>query len=453
MTTRKLTRRRLLQGASIALGMVVAGCAQQPPSPVSQPTSAPVATEAPPTVVPPTEAKPVSLSLWGWWDTRMNIYAEAAKAYAADQPNVQIAVETVPGGELNQKVYAALAAGTGPTMLKMGTNFFKLREEGHLIELPEEIFPSDWLKQTYPDVDWSIYGRYVFTTGAMPVLMIYNKKMFADAGLDPEVPPATWADLLAFARKLTQKDDSGAISVCGYVPAMDDYPGVELTYQTGGNIIQIQDGKQVSGWTTDAVRQVYQLLSDMAFKDMVWDSSFPGDTEAVGTGKAAITIDESWIIGEFKNTYADVYGDLGYALPATPSGKADPYYGYKRYVLDVAVMKGRADEYLPAFQFIEYMQKQRPDVIMRLCEISTLIPNRPDLTSDPKVLESPVNKVGIEALPKEYDVVMQPDELWQIVADLVNRIAVQQVPLEEALALADAEWQQVLDDGLAKYMR
>jgi multiple sugar transport system substrate-binding protein len=35
--------------------------------------------------------------------------------------------------------------------------------------------------------------------------LIYNKKLFREAGLDPEKPPVTWDDVLAYALKLTKK--------------------------------------------------------------------------------------------------------------------------------------------------------------------------------------------------------------------------------------------------------
>lgn len=42
-------------------------------------------------------------------------------------------------------------------------------------------------------------------------LLYYNKEMFAEAGLDPEKPPTTWAELLEYAEKLTVRDASGNV--------------------------------------------------------------------------------------------------------------------------------------------------------------------------------------------------------------------------------------------------
>jgi sn-glycerol 3-phosphate transport system substrate-binding protein len=67
-----------------------------------------------------------------------------------------------------------------------------------------------------------VYGYYSTTDGkllSMPFnsstpVMYWNKEMFKKAGLDPDVPPKTWADVGAAARKLV---DSGA--KCGFTTA------------------------------------------------------------------------------------------------------------------------------------------------------------------------------------------------------------------------------------------
>ena len=46
-------------------------------------------------------------------------------------------------------------------------------------------------------------------------LLYYNKDMFEAAGLDPEVAPRTFDDVAAYAEQLTQRDDSGNVTVSG----------------------------------------------------------------------------------------------------------------------------------------------------------------------------------------------------------------------------------------------
>ena len=72
-------------------------------------------------------------------------------------------------------------------------------------------------------------GRvYCFSTGvATNGLLLYSKKDFKNAGLDPNVPPKTIAELDAYAEKLYKTNANGDYSVVGFYPwywYMTTYP-------------------------------------------------------------------------------------------------------------------------------------------------------------------------------------------------------------------------------------
>lgn len=450
MASKLLTRRKALEAAGIAgLTLGLAACTQSTPAPTQN-----AATAAAPTAEPatPATAAKVTLSLWGWWDIRMKIYENAGLAYTARNPSIEIKVETLPGEEIQQKVYAAVAANTGPNMLKMGEFFFKMREQDMLLPYPEDLFPDSWLREMYPNVPWEHYGRHVIPTGACASILIYNKKMFAEAGLDPENPPATWDDFIDAAIKLTQADENGTINVVGFVPPQQ-WPGLDWIYQVNGNIVRKEGDKQLATLDSPEATRAFQLLSDLAFVHKVWDPAFPNNIEAVGTGKAAMIQDESWVLGDLSSTYADVYKDLGFAAPPTPTGKAEPYYGHKSMVLDISALKGRPAEYDPTFQFLEYLYKESKDTFWELAELVSLGTERKDLFDDPRITASPALSKVSEVLPKEYDPVQPPEELNPIFLNMVNQLAVEQKPVADCLAYGQAEWQKLLDQGLAKYIR
>jgi multiple sugar transport system substrate-binding protein len=51
--------------------------------------------------------------------------------------------------------------------------------------------------------------------------LFWNKDLFAAAGLDPERPPQTMEELVEYAKKLTIRDEKGALSQVGFIP---DFP-------------------------------------------------------------------------------------------------------------------------------------------------------------------------------------------------------------------------------------
>jgi sn-glycerol 3-phosphate transport system substrate-binding protein len=75
-----------------------------------------------------------------------------------------------------------------------------------------------WLNSFYPA--FMMNSRTDGKTWGVPfqrstVVMYYNKELFKEAGLDPNRPPETWADLKAAATKLTKKDASGKVTQWG----------------------------------------------------------------------------------------------------------------------------------------------------------------------------------------------------------------------------------------------
>jgi sn-glycerol 3-phosphate transport system substrate-binding protein len=86
------------------------------------------------------------------------------------------------------------------------------------------------------------------------IVLYWNKEAFREAGLDPEVPPATWQEHAAFAEKLTKRA-GGEISRWGV-----EIPGTGFTYwlyqaltTEAGTILADASGKKVSLDTPEAV--------------------------------------------------------------------------------------------------------------------------------------------------------------------------------------------------------
>jgi multiple sugar transport system substrate-binding protein len=434
-----LNRRAFLRTMGAAgAGLVLSACA-----PATAPAGGAPAAPA---------AEAATITLWGWWDMRMAIYNAAGQSFMEANPDVTVLVETLPGGELEQKVYSALAAGTGPNMLKMAEFFFRMREEELLLPFPDDIFPDSWFKEVYPSVDWDAYGRYVVPTSSCGTILVYNKAMFEEAGLDPESPPTTWDAFIEAAKATTQSDASG-ITRCGFVPS-EEYPGLSQVYQQGGNIIDISGDAQTATITSPEVERAFQHLADLALVHKVWDPTFPDNIESVGTGLAAMTEDQAWIIGEFTNTYADIYPNLGFAPNPTPTGEPDPYYGYKSTVLSVSALSGHEDQAPATFRFLEHLyQTVGKDIYMELAQLLSCAPARADLVDDPRLQENPGLAMVAQVIPYEKDPVQPPPEMYDLWLNTLQKMVMENEPAAVALAQLNTDVQALVDQGLAKYLR
>jgi sn-glycerol 3-phosphate transport system substrate-binding protein len=92
----------------------------------------------------------------------------------------------------------------------------------------------------YYSVGGKLYGM-PFNTSA-PILY-YNKTMFKAAGLDPEKPPRTYAEVLDYAKKLTKKDASGKVQVAGYGIAIYGWIFEQLNATAGGLYLNNGNGR------------------------------------------------------------------------------------------------------------------------------------------------------------------------------------------------------------------
>ncbi|MCR0983714.1 ABC transporter substrate-binding protein [Roseomonas populi] len=135
--------------------------------------------------------------------------------YCADfeRANPGIRVRPVYTGTYQDSITKALTAARGGDAPQMAcllsTDMFTLIDEGVVVswdELPGA--DKSWMDGFYPG--FMENSRTGGKTWGIPfqrstIVMYYNKDAFREAGLNPDVAPATWAEQVEFARKLTKR--------------------------------------------------------------------------------------------------------------------------------------------------------------------------------------------------------------------------------------------------------
>lgn len=428
----KVSRRTFLQGVGLAgASLALAACAV-PATSSEEPGSA-----------------PIHLTLWGWWQPRMDVYDGVAQEWAEQRDGYTIEVLAISGRM--EKIASALEAKTHPDLFKMGEEFFPMRREGLLLEFPEEIFTSSWYEETYPSVNWDVYGRYVIPTGVSSTILVYNRTMFEEVGLDPDSPPASWDDFLVAAEATTTRD-SGGITRCGVVPA-DEWRGYNQVLQLGGNVVDSSSGQVTATFDSEESIAGFKFIADLDLVHDVWDRDFPWNGEAVGTGLACMTEEQAWIVGELRASFPDIYDHLGFAPPPTPSGSPDPLYGYKSTVLSVAAFKGREESYDAVYDFLKYLYVDAgTEAYWALAKMISIAPVRSELLNDPRLGEDAGLAMAAQVLAQEHDPVEPPPELGAVYGDAYFRMLNEGMAAEEAMALANEEAQNLFDLGLGAEM-
>lgn len=135
---------------------------------------------------------------------RVSIVAGAMQAtmnkivgkYVAENPGVNVTLELEPEGGVFQ---ALIAAGNQPDLVitSFGPQLGTLAAQNALVPIDTLEGGKDLLERVVPRALQKLYGRnYYVPVGADVTLMIYNRALFEEAGLDPQKPPRTWAEFL-----------------------------------------------------------------------------------------------------------------------------------------------------------------------------------------------------------------------------------------------------------------
>ncbi|MFI0908457.1 extracellular solute-binding protein [Streptomyces sioyaensis] len=142
-----------------------------------------------------------------------------------------------------------------------------------------------------------------------------NTDLWKKAGLTAKDYPTTWAQLKQVAAKLTSKGVTGLVTNGEYARV-----GVFMK-QAGGWITSADQTKMTadSKQNTEALAYVQSLLKSgsMKYASQV-DTNWGG--EALGKGKAAMTIEGNWLAGGMEADFPDVKYTV-VPLPAGPAGK------------------------------------------------------------------------------------------------------------------------------------
>ncbi|GAA0688463.1 extracellular solute-binding protein [Kitasatospora atroaurantiaca] len=167
--------------------------------------------------------------------------------------------------------------------------------------------------------DGKLYG---LPTSNYRMGLLYNRKLFTRAGLDPDKPPATWDEVRAAARKLAALGNG----VNGYGDYSATNQGgwhytAEL-YGLGGAMVS-EDGKKAA-FNTPEGRQVLQNLYDMRWTDNSMGATqglkWPDLMTRMASDKLGMYVgapdDITYMVQTLKGNYAD------YGMGPMPGGKS-----------------------------------------------------------------------------------------------------------------------------------
>lgn len=275
-----------------------------------------------------------SIVVWHWMTDREDALLALAKKYK-EQTGVNVQFHLyAPSDAYAQKVRVGAQTNTLPEVfgiLGESRNLASFIEAGHVANLKEELGSGkdSWKSRFYEEALNTAYfhkdnqfnvpeGYYGIPMDVTTIPMIYNKSLFAKAGLDPEQPPQTWKEFLEAGKKLKAAGVMGFTSGWGeswliYSLATDlahNIMGAEKVMATFAGKVPYTDPQWLE------VFSAFDQLREAGFADPSLVSN--GNKSAERTfalERAGMTFNGSWAV----NVYAGMNPNLQYAPFRPPS--------------------------------------------------------------------------------------------------------------------------------------
>lgn len=138
-------------------------------------------------------------------------------------PNIKVTIRPVPSTDIVAKTQAEVVAGDPPDLAQLVFSDMDFVVNALKARSIESIVPAaeyeEFLKGKHPmhsnglklgELDGKVYGiPYVFSTPNL----FYNADLFRKAGLDPEKPPQTWAEVKQAALAIKEKTGKHGLNI------------------------------------------------------------------------------------------------------------------------------------------------------------------------------------------------------------------------------------------------
>ncbi|MEN2742638.1 sugar ABC transporter substrate-binding protein [Microbacterium sp. X-17] len=342
-----------------------------------------------------------TISVWVR-DSESTLITKLAADFNKSHTDQQVKVTIVPSADYVQKFGTAAAGGNAPDVASMDLVYAPyFASVGALTDISDKVKTLPWKNDMSPA--HVSQGQYQGKTYALPFtgdvsVMYYNKNLFKQAGLDPEKPPATMAEVQADAEKIASIGNgtygfafSGACGGCN-IFSMGPY-----IWAQKGNLLSA-NGKKAqfdSAEVTNTLSMYRDLWSMNAMPQLVKTDSGSNAGDAFKQGKVGIFNWGDFYLSALTDPTAGAKFDWGVALiPGASNGQSASFAGGD----DIAIPSGSKNPE-GAWTFLKWVTDKSAQTIMA---DNGVMPIRLDLLDSIYTGKDPRNQVFAQALAKGH---------------------------------------------------
>lgn len=366
------------------------------------------------------------------------------QAFMKAYPNIKVQVTYTNGQAFKSAVVTAASSNDLPDIIESNWAF-SLPEmlQNNWVQPLNPLLPKSWVSKwpsgTFVNgVNASNGNVYSFPLNdplAGPVL-VYNKTVMKEAGLNPDEPPKTWSQLLQMSQQVTK---AGNGKYYGFVLPMQDSEGGQYFCETLADTVNptLANGYDAKtgeyAYNSPAMIKAIELLLQMKKSGVIDPNSLSYKiTDAQGAffnKKAAFMIDYNWIVSVAHQQAPNL--DYGIAPLPTPKAGQSVHIpkqpgGSEFFISKTTQHAKQAAELIQWFSSKSVMTSNMKDNLQ--------LPGLTSVMNDPSNFPLPQLKQMADIYKQE--VVQSP------VKDTPGEIAVQKI--ESTLPTPEPDWWQVI---------
>lgn len=333
-------------------------------------------------------------------DAETKAVTAAGNAWATKGGNT---VTVTPAKDLVQELTQSLAGGSPPDLFYVDASKFAGLVKGGALAAYGDDMPNK--SDFYPNLleSFTSEGKvYCVPKDFSTLALEINTELWTKAGLTDADVPTTWDQLETVAKKLTTGGVTGLV-------VSDTLDRLDAFMKQGGGSLLNSDG---SAFTADSpenlagLTYVQKLAREgvLKFPKQV-DAGWGG--EALGKGKAAMTIEGNWIVGGVKNDYPD----LKYKVVPLPKGTQQATLSFTNCWGVAAKSKNQA----AAVDLVKYLTSTdqqlafskafgvMPSVQSAAAQFATEFPDQKAFVDGAAYASGPTSLPGFDQVQKDFD--------------------------------------------------
>lgn len=390
----------------------------------------------------------VEIEYWQYFfQGRVDAIDALIEQFEAENPDITVVHTHFPYADYRTKVAAAIPAGEGPDVVQLFYGWLNDYIEADLLQpLPADMFdPAEIEAEFFPMVQaMNINGQYyAMPTAVRSLALFWNKRLFEQAGLDPERPPETLDELVEYAKALTQRDGGGNLTAVGItmgMTAQDHHWWREVLVRQMGGAPYSGDNHDVT-YDSEAGEKALEFYVGLIEEHGVSQIGFMDQPQAAfKAGRAGMHIDGSFRLGALRGQRG-----LDWGVTELPANAAGERFNFSSYWVNGITSKATGERAEAAAKFLAFITSE--EAMQLWLETVGELPARQAAALTDENIAHPEYGPFIRGL--EYanaTKFVNESAQRQMMVEMVDRILLEDASIEDSVRAAAEEEQALLDD-------